>query len=103
MRIDRLTLVAMAVVSPLIALRGSALAVLLGALAALAAFLVGAQVAYGAGRIVEVADPVLGLLIGTAGALIVHYAMVTRERRHLRSVFSRFVPPQVVDEVFDDR
>ena len=46
------------------------------------------------GRIVHVAAPVLGLLIGTAGALIVHYALVTRERRHLRSLFSRFVPPR---------
>jgi adenylate cyclase len=48
-----------------------------------------------------VSEPLLGLLIGTAGALIAHYAMVTRERRHLRTLFSRFVPAQVVNEVIE--
>jgi adenylate cyclase len=96
-----LLLLALALPAPLLAIRRGALLVLLGAVALLAAFLVGAQVAYNSGRIVHVVAPLLGLAIGTAGALIAHYAMVTRERRHLRSLFSRFVPAQVVDEVIE--
>jgi adenylate cyclase len=72
-----------------------------GALAVLVLFLVGAQLAYNGGTIVKATQPLIGLLIGTAGALVAHYAIVTRERRHLRSLFSRFVPAQVVDEVIE--
>jgi adenylate cyclase len=92
---------ALALAAPLLAIRRSALLVLLGAVAALALFLVGAQLAYDSGAVVNVAAPLLALVIGTAGALIAHYAMVTRERRHLRSLFSRFVPAQVVNEVIE--
>jgi adenylate cyclase len=99
--LNALLLVALALPAPLLAIRRSALLVLLGALAALVLFLVGAQLAYNSGAIVNVTAPLLGLLIGTSGALIVHYAMVTRERRHLRSLFSRFVPAQVVNEVIE--
>ena len=99
--VNVLLLLALALPVPLLALRRSALLVLLGALGILVLFLVGAQLAYNSGRIVNVAEPLLGLLIGTAGALIAHYAMVTRERRHLRSLFSRFVPAQVVNEVIE--
>ena len=94
-------LLAMAVAAPLLGLRRSALIALLGALAALAVFLVGAQLAFNGGRVVDVTAPVLSLLVGTAGTLVVHYALTTRERRHLRSLFARFVPPQVVDEVIE--
>jgi adenylate cyclase len=99
--VDALLLVTLGLVAPLPAIRRSALVVLLGVLAALVLFLVGAQLAYNGGTIVKAAQPLLGLLIGTAGALLAHYAMVTRERRHLRSLFSRFVPAQVVDEVVE--
>ncbi|HEY0631049.1 MAG TPA: adenylate/guanylate cyclase domain-containing protein, partial [Thermoleophilaceae bacterium] len=99
--VNAFLLLLLALPAPLLAVRRSALAVLLGALVALALFLVGAQVAYNSGRIVNVVEPLVGLLIGTAGALIAHYAMVTRERRHLRSLFSRFVPAQVVNEVIE--
>jgi adenylate cyclase len=94
-------LLAMGLVAPLAAVRRSAKLVLLVAALALAALLVLAQLAYDAGRVLDVAEPLLGLLIGTAGALLVHYALVTRERRHLRSLFSRFVPPEVVNEVVE--
>ena len=99
--LDGLLLVAMALVAPITALRRSALLVLLGALGALLLFLVGAQAAFNAGRVVEVTAPALALLLGAAGALVVHYALITRERRHLRGLFARFVPPQVVDEVIE--
>jgi adenylate cyclase len=94
-------LVLMALIAPLLALRRSALLVLLGAAGALAAFLIGAQLAYDSGSIVHASAPLLALLLGTSGGLVAHYAMVTRERRHLRSLFSRFVPAQVVNEVIE--
>ena len=99
--VNALMLAVLGLVSPLLAIRRSALLVLAGVLAALALFLVGAQLAYNSGRIVHVTEPLLGLAIGAAGALIAHYALVTRERRHLRSLFSRFVPAQVVNEVIE--
>jgi adenylate cyclase len=99
--VNGLLLLALALPAPLLALRRSAALVLLGALGVLVLFLVGVQLAYNSGSIVNVAEPLLGLLIGTAGALIAHYAMVTRERRHLRTLFSRFVPAQVVNEVIE--
>ena len=99
--VNVLLLVLMALAAPLLALRRSVPLLLVGAVAALAAFLVAAQLAYDSGSIVHVSAPVLALLLGTSGALIAHYALVTRERRHLRSLFSRFVPAQVVNEVID--
>jgi adenylate cyclase len=99
--VNAILLALLGLASPLLALRRSSLLVLAGALATLVVFLAGAQLAYNSGRIVHVAEPLLGLLLGTAGALIAHYAMVTRERRHLRSLFSRFVPAQVVNEVIE--
>jgi len=99
--LDALLLVAAGLVAPLLGLRRSARLVLLGAAAALALLLVGLQLAFNGGRVVGVAAPVLGLLVGTAGTLVVHYALTTRERRHLRGLFARFVPPQVVDEVIE--
>jgi adenylate cyclase len=98
---DFLLLVALALVGPVAALRRSSLLVLVAGLAALAIFLVLAQLLYQAGMVIEVAEPVLGLLIGVAGALIAHYAIYTRERRHLRNLFTRFVPPDVVNEVVE--
>jgi adenylate cyclase len=99
--VNALLLVAMGLIAPLLALRRRALLLLLGALAVLLLFLAAAQLAYSSGSIVHVAAPLLALLLGTAGALIAHYAMVARERRHLRSLFSRFVPAQVVDQVIE--
>jgi adenylate cyclase len=99
--LDAVLLVAMALAAPLLGLRRSARLVLVGAVGALALFLVGAQLAFDGGRILAVVQAALALLVGTAGTLVVHYAMTTRERRHLRSLFARFVPPQVVDEVIE--
>jgi adenylate cyclase len=99
--VDFVLLLALALVGPVAALRRSSLLVLVAGLAALALFLVLAQLLYQAGTVIEVAEPVLGLLIGVAGALIAHYAIYTRERRHLRNLFTRFVPPDVVNEVVE--
>ena len=99
--LDALLLAVMAGAAPLLGLRRSVRLVLVGALAAAVLFLVAAQLAFNGGRVVDVTAPVLALIIGAGGTLIVHYALTTRERRHLRSVFARFVPPEVVDEVIE--
>ena len=99
--LDALLLAVMAAAAPLLGLRRSARLVLLGALGAAGLFVVAAQLAFDGGRVVDVSASMLALLTGAAGTLIVHYALTTRERRHLRSVFARFVPPEVVDEVIE--
>jgi adenylate cyclase len=84
-----------------------ALAVLRPAAAALvtlavaATFLAAAQIAFDHGRIVAVAAPLTGLVLGGAGAAAALAATEGRERRRLRTLFARFVPASVVDEVVD--
>lgn len=68
-------------------------------LAALALYLVAAQVAFGRGTILPVVPALLALAAGTLGTLAVAYATELRDRRRLRETFGRFVPPAVVDDV----
>lgn len=63
--------------------------------------LVGAQLAFDAGTIVPVADPLLALLLGTAGAVTLVYVVEIRARRRLRAVFEQFVAPAVATELLD--
>jgi adenylate cyclase len=62
-------------------------------------FGVGAQVAFDSGRIVTFVYPMLALALGTLGTLATLYVSEAIERERVRSVFSRFVPADVVDEV----
>jgi adenylate cyclase len=68
-------------------------------LAALAIYLVAAQLAFGGGTILPVVPGLLALALGTLGTLAVAYATELRDRRRLRETFARFVPASVVDEV----
>ncbi len=68
-------------------------------IAAAALFLVGAQVAFGAGLIVSVLYPLLALVLGVVGALAVSVAVGAFERERVRDMFARFVPEAVVDDV----
>jgi adenylate cyclase len=93
-------LVLLGFLAPLAALRLRILpALAIGALA-LAAFLVGAQIAFDRnGLMLTVVYPVLagiGALLVTAA---VHGVTVAFEREHARDAFARFVPEAVVDEV----
>jgi adenylate cyclase len=94
-----------------------ALIVLLGALAPLAGFamaplralgaglvaggvlVVGSQVAFQAGTVIAVVYPLAALALSAFGSVVVHYLTEVRERERQRTLFARFVPESVVDEV----
>jgi adenylate cyclase len=97
--LDTLLVVLLGFVAPLAALRLAPLRVLGACLAALAAYLVAAQLAFDGGRIVLVIYPVLALVISATGSSVVEFLTTTRERQRLRRTFARFVPAAVVDDV----
>ena len=72
---------------------------LLDALALAAVFTVAVQIAFNSGVIVTYVYPLLALVLGTLGTLLVLYVMEAIERERVRDVFSRFVPGDVVDQV----
>jgi adenylate cyclase len=94
-------LLLMVVAAPLARLRLSALPALALAAVALAGLLVGAQLAFNSGQVIEVTYPTLALLVGGAGVLVVDLLTETRERRHMRAIFSRFVPEHVIETLMD--
>jgi adenylate cyclase len=71
------------------------------ALAAAAVFLVVAQLAFNAGTIVAFVYPLIALIVGAVGSLVVQYFTETRERQRTKLLFSRFVPENVVDQVLE--
>ena len=75
-------------------LRALALAVGTGVL-----YLIVCQLAFNAGHILDVVDPLLALAVGTVGTLAVLYLSETVERERTRALFARFVPGGVVDQV----
>jgi adenylate cyclase len=72
---------------------------LLGAVVLAALFTILVQLAFNDGLIVAYVYPLLALVLGTLGTLGVLYVREAIERERVRDVFSRFVPPDVVDEV----
>jgi adenylate cyclase len=66
-----------------------------------AGYLVAAQLTFNDGSVVAVAYPMLALVGGEVGSLGVVYFTETRERRRLKTIFARFVPEAVVDQVID--
>jgi adenylate cyclase len=72
---------------------------LLSSLALAAAFTIAVQVAFNSGLIVDFVYPLLALALGTLGTLAVLYMVTAMERQHVRDMFSRFVPADVVDQV----
>ena len=91
--------------APLATLRGKpgwAIVRALGAAAlGIVLLLVGVQVAFNGGLVVNLLVPLLALVLGTAGAVAFAYATETRARRRVRTTFERFVPKEVVGEVLD--
>ncbi|MHB8660205.1 MAG: CHASE2 domain-containing protein [Solirubrobacteraceae bacterium] len=75
-----------------------AFAVLLSA-GGLAVLCVGAQLAFNRGAIISVTYPALALGLSTVGTITARVAAERREREHLRNLFARFVPHEVVDDV----
>jgi adenylate cyclase len=72
---------------------------LLSSLALGSVFTIAVQVAFNHGLIATVVYPLLALLIGTLGTLAVLYIGETIERERVHTLFSRFVPADVVDQV----
>lgn len=85
--------------APLVSLRLAPLRAFGLAVGAGILFTVGVQVAFNQGRIISFTYPLLALVLSSVGSLAVHYLMVAFEREHIRDVFSRFVPEQVVGQV----
>jgi CHASE2 domain-containing sensor protein len=96
--VDTLLIVLMAAFAPLAATRLRERWALVAGVAALAAFVVGAQLAFAAGRVVTVVYPVIAGVIGVAGSVGVAYFEEHVERDRLRRLFADF-QPEIVEAV----
>jgi adenylate cyclase len=99
--VDIALIVLMALVAPLVGIRMGALVATSAGLVALAAFVVGTQIAFDDGHIVAVTSPIAVALLSTASVVGIHYFTEVRERRRTRTAFARFVPAAVVDKVLE--
>jgi adenylate cyclase len=98
--VDLALIVALGLVAPLSAVRlrlwGLAVALIAGI-----AFVVAAWRLFVGGTIVAFVFPLLALVLGAVGSLVVQYFTETRERQRTKLLFSRFVPEDVVDQVLE--
>jgi adenylate cyclase len=99
--IDIALIVLMALVAPVLGLRLGLTWVTIGALLAIGAFAVGAQIAFQAGDMIAVTYPLAAALLSTIGVVGIRYLTEVRERRRTRTAFARFVPAAVVDRVLE--
>jgi adenylate cyclase len=99
--VNVLLIVLMGLVAPIVGLRWGALAAAAAALAGIAAYVVGIQIAFNNGHIVTGVYPLITSVVSTLGVVGVHYFTEVRERRRTRAAFSRFVPAAVVDRVLE--
>src|SRR4051794_1793347 len=97
--LNALAAVALALVVPLAALRLRALVAAALGLAALALWLVVCQVAFDAGVVLAATPPIAGLIIGPVGTLSAPPLLAAADRRRTRTIFGRFVPEPVVEEL----
>jgi len=97
--VDLILIVLMGVVAPAASFRLPTLRAFGLALGAGALYLVAAQIAFNADRILPVLYPMLGLALGIVGSLAVNYLLEAYERQRVRDTFSRFVPEPVVGQV----
>jgi adenylate cyclase len=84
---------------PLASIRVRVWRTLAGALLLAVAFTVAAQLAFDSGTIITFTYPLLTLLLAIIATLTIVLLGEAFERQHARDIFSRFVPPGVVDEV----
>jgi len=97
--LDIVLLVALGIAAPLAALRLGIFVALGIGIAALAAFLVGAQIAFNHDVILTVVYPTLAGIAALLATAAIHGVTVAFEREQARDAFARFVPEAVVDEV----
>ncbi len=57
----------------------------------------GAQIAFGRGWWAPVAVPVASLMLAASSAILYRYWVTDRERRQIKSTFSRYMPPKLVE------
>jgi adenylate cyclase len=92
-------IVLLAIAVPIGSMRVSRWRSLIDAIALAAVFSIAAQVAFNNGKIITFVYPMLALVLGTLGTLLVLYVGETIERERVRGLFARFVPERVVDDV----
>jgi len=92
-------LLGFAAVPPLLSVFMRPLSAFFAALVVGGIYLVVAKLAFDAGRIIPVAEPVATLALSAIATLAVLYLFETFERRRVRDYFAHFVPEQVVDDV----
>jgi adenylate cyclase len=97
--LDTLLLLALALLTPLAALRLRIFPALAIGLLALAGFLVAAQIAFNHGTMLTVVYPALAGILALLATALIHGVTVAFEREQARDAFARFVPEAVVDEV----
>jgi adenylate cyclase len=97
--LDVLLIVLLGIAVPAGSLRVRRWRSLLDAAALAAVFSIAAQIAFNSGVIVTYVYPLLALVLGTLGTLLVLYVGEAIERERVRDVFSRFVPADLVEEV----
>ncbi len=92
-------IVFLSLVPALAAVRLSALRAIGASLVLAALYVVVTQFAFEHGVVLSFVYPLGGLLLSSGGTLGVHYVLAAFERERVRSVFARFVPEAVVNEV----
>jgi adenylate cyclase len=97
--LDLVVILLAALAPPLASWRLKPLAALALALGFAALYLIAAQLAFDAGRILTVVYPLGALALSAVGALAVTTAITAFERQWVRDTFSRFVPEAVVEDV----
>src|SRR4051794_17337608 len=65
-------------------------------------FVIGAQLAFNSGLVLDVVYPMLALGVGVVGSIGVYYLTEAFERERTRDLFARFVPESVVDDLLEE-
>ena len=97
--VDVLLILALACAVPLGSLRVRRWRSMLDAIALAAVYSLAVQVAFDNGWVVTYVYPMLAVVLGTLGTLLVLYVGEAIERERVRDIFSRFVPGEVVEQV----
>ena len=100
--LDVLLAVALAVLTPLLALRFKVVIPAIAGAVAIAALLVGAQIAFDHGTIISVVYAAFAGVLAILATAAINGITVAFEREQARDAFARFVPEAVVDQVLKD-
>jgi CHASE2 domain-containing sensor protein len=96
-----LSILLLALLAPLAALRFETLGVTLVGLGALVAYTLATQLAFDAGVVLEYSGPLVALVVGTGGSVIRGMYFDARERKRLRMQFAAG-EPSVVEQVLQE-